>query len=487
MRKYFLAYVLTILVFGTGIVLTIQAGKRLETAGAHAVSTAVVAPPAVSTPAASSGSPSWFGAFADNLHQPLSLMLVQLILIVLVARVFGAVFVYFGQPAVIGEMLAGIVLGPSLFGTLAHGAFEFVFPTSSLGTLRMLSQVGVILFMFVVGMELDVKHLRGRANTAVLVSHVSIILPYFLGVLASYYLFRTFAAEQSSFLAFALFMGTAMSITAFPVLARIIEERGLTRTFLGSTAITCAAVDDLSAWSILAFVVAIANAHSLGASVLTILLALGFIALMFVLVRPFLNRLVTARPSVVTNPPRSFVVGILVLVFSSALFTEVIGIHAFFGAFLAGVSLPAFPQFRQHLRERLENFSSAFLLPMFFAFTGLRTQIGLLDDWQGWSICLGLIAVATLGKLGGSMLAARFTGMDWHDSFALGALMNTRGLVGLIVLDVGLDLHILSPRVFAMMVVMALVTTAMTGPLLSLAGIMKRRMVASLGVNQPAA
>ncbi len=479
MRKYALAYVLILLIFGGGICLIIRAGKRLETPEQLSAVPSATAPSAntanVSPAQPESGSAHVIHVLRDNLRDPLSLLLVQLILIVLLARVFGALFVKMGQPAVIGEMVAGIVLGPSLFGVLAPGAYEFVFPASSLGALRMLSQVGVILFMYVVGMELDLGHLRGRANAAIMVSHVSILLPYFLGVLFSYFIYQTYASANATFLAFSLFMGIAMSITAFPVLARILDERGLTPTFLGSTALSCAAVDDISAWTILAFVVAIVKSNGVSSSVTTIFLLLVFLPIMFFGIKPMLDRFVAARPKLITNPARGTVVAILVLVFSCALFTEVIGIHAFFGAFVAGIAMPADSQFRARLKERLENFSSAFLLPLFFAFTGLRTQIGLLNDWSGWAVCAGLILVATIGKFGGSMIAARCTGMDWHDSFSLGALMNTRGLVELIVLNIGLDLRILSPRVFAMMVIMALVTTFMTAPLLSLANLIWRK------------
>jgi Kef-type K+ transport system membrane component KefB len=465
MRKFAIVYILTLLGFGWGIYLTIAAGSRLEQL--PRVQETAAAP--VETHVGAVGAGHLLQTFRENLHEPLSLLLVQLILIVLLARVFGSIFARLGQPTVIGEMLAGIALGPSLLGALLPGAFGFVFPPSSMGALRILSQVGVILFMFVVGMELDVTRLRDRANTAVLVSHISIVFPFFLGVVASYLIYRAFSDGTTSFIAFALFMGISMSITAFPVLARILDERGLTGTYLGSIAITCAAVDDISAWSILAFVVAIVKAGGAAESALTVLLALAFVILMVLVLRPLMNRWVTARPKMVASPTRGLVVGILVLVFASALYTEVIGIHALFGAFLAGIAMPADPSFRLHLREKLESFSTAFLLPLFFAFTGLRTQIGLLGDWQGWVACLGLIALATIGKLGGSMLAARITGMVWNDAFRLGALMNTRGLVELIVLNIGLDLRILSPRVFAMMVLMALVTTFMTGPLLSLA------------------
>jgi len=479
MKKFALVYVLTLLGFGAGIYLTIQAGSRLESVrDVSATDGAQAAPLKAGPPIRNT-----LDALRDNLREPVSRLLVQLILIVVLARIFGALAVKLGQPAVIGEMLAGIALGPSLLGALFPGAFGFVFPPDSMGALRVLSQVGVILFMFVVGMELDVAHLRGRANAAVLVSHVSIVFPYFLGVAASYFIYKGLAGGDPPFLAFALFMGISMSITAFPVLARILEERGLSGTQLGTTAITAAAIDDVSAWSILAFVIAIVKTGGGWESALTVGCAVAFAALMLFGIRPFLNRWVAARPALIADPPRGVVVSLLILVFGSALFTEVIGIHALFGAFLAGLAMPAAPEFRLHLRERLESFSSAFLLPLFFAFTGLRTQIGLLDAWTSWAVCLGLIALATLGKLGGSMLAARFTGMGWNDSFRLGALMNTRGLVELIVLNIGLDLKILSPRVFAMMVVMALVTTLMTGPLLSLADLSRRRSRLEAGVT----
>ncbi len=471
MRKNILLYVVIVLVCGWGIYASLQAGRRLEKAR---LSTTLIETAPVPIPAPSASANGALRGFLDNLHEPLSLLLIQIILIILLARVFGSLLVWMGQPAVIGEMIAGIVLGPSVVGALFPHAFDFVFPASSFGALRMLSQVGVILFMFVVGMELDVAHLRTRAYTAVMVSHASIIFPYFLGVFFSLFIYRAYAPPNATFLSFALFMGIAMSITAFPVLARIIEERGLSKTYLGSTAITCAAVDDVSAWTILAFVVAIVKAGTLVNSLLTILILLAFVGLMLFVLKPLLQHCLSTGAQQ-SDPSHGTAVGILILVFASGLFTEVIGIHALFGAFLAGIIMPADPWFRGRLEERLESFSSAFLLPLFFAFTGLRTQVGLLNDWSSVTVCVVLILIATLGKLGGSMFTARWTGMGWHDSFALGALMNTRGLVELIVLNIGLDLGILSPRVFAMMVIMALVTTFMTGPLLSLGNLLRRK------------
>ena len=454
MRRNLSFYLLTLIVFGVGIYFVLRYGARLD----HVVATAT----------ATGGGDAWAGLRA-SLNHPFSMLLLQMIVIILAARALGAVFRRIGQPAVTGEIMAGILLGPSLLGLTLPEAQAFLFPQESLGALKLFSQIGVILFMFVVGIELDLQHLRRKAQAAVLVSHASIIVPFFLGVSLALFLYRQFAPEAISFMAFALFMGSAMSITAFPVLARIIEERGLTRTPLGALAIACAAVDDATAWCILAVVVAVVQADGWAGAVLTILLALAFIAVMLLVVRPQAARIIREEVGQETHS-QGLVAGVLVFVFVAALFTEVIGIHALFGAFIAGVVLPSHNRLRTFLRERLETFSAAFLLPLFFAYTGLRTQIGLLDDVTSWLVCALVIGVAIAGKLGGSMLAARWTGMAWKEAFAVGALMNTRGLIELIVLNIGYDLGILSPRIFTMMVIMALVTTFMTGPLLTLLG-----------------
>lgn len=467
-----LFYLAILLVFGAGIWLILNKGSHLQPAAQAAAS------PTAATPAHAAGQGALpagpLGALLANLRHPLSLLLLQVLLIVLAARSLGSLFRKIGQPPVIGEMVAGILLGPSLLGWVAPAAQSFVFPVDSLDPLKLLSQVGVILFMFVVGTELNLDHLRDKADSAVMVSHASIVVPFFLGTGLALFLYRPLAPAGIPFSAFALFIGVSMSITAFPVLARILEERGLSRTKLGTTAIACAAVDDVTAWCLLAVVVAIVKSGGPGGALWTIGMALLFIAGMLFLVRPRLAWIVQRR-ALPWSGNSGLLAAMFALVFASALATEVIGIHALFGAFLAGVCMPPDRELRQFLRERLETFSSAFLLPLFFAFTGLRTQIGLLNDWQGWLMCLGIIAVAIAGKLGGSMIAARWTGMSWSDSFSLGALMNTRGLVELIVLNIGYDLGILSPRIFAMLVLMALVTTFMTGPLVGLVAWLRRR------------
>jgi K+:H+ antiporter len=466
--RHYLTYLAMLLVFGGGIWLILAVGSRQSPRKPVASPTVESAPPTSSSPSAGIVRTYAERIFRENLRSSLSILLLQLVVIIVAARLVGAVFRYVGQPRVMGEIVAGIILGPSVLGLLSTPAMEFLFPPASLEPLRLLSQIGVALFMFVVGMELDLTHLRKRAHTAIMVSHASIVVPFFLGTALALLVHGSLAPSEISFTSFALFLGIAMSITAFPVLARIIEDRGLSETPLATIALTCAAVDDVTAWCVLALVIAIAQSTGVAASLLTVALALAFIVVMVLLIRPLLSRLLAARPNTTEQSP-ALVAGVLAFVLCCALLTEAIGIHALFGAFLAGVVMPSTAGLRGLLKEKLGSFSAAALLPLFFAFTGLRMQIGLLNDWQSWAMCALIILVAITGKLGAGMLMARWTGMNWRDAFSLGALMNTRGLVELVVLNIGYDLGILSARAFAMLVLMALVTTFMTGPLLSLA------------------
>jgi len=475
-------YAVVLVLFGTGIYFILSYGSRLRPDAAPAAAATIQSTAHVEAgpQKAKTAGGGIAHTLVENLKSPLSILLLQIIVIVLAAKFLGSLCRKIHQPPVIGEMIAGILLGPSLLGFLAPQAQTFLFPGDSMGSLRMLSQIGIILFMFVVGIELDVQHLRKKADAAVLVSHASIIVPFFLGSASALLVYRTLAPAGIPFSAFAMFIGVAMSITAFPVLARILEERQMTRSYLGSTSLACAAVDDVTAWCLLAVVVAIVKSDGMAGSFLTIALTLLFIAFMLFGVKPWAARITRELPEEQTGSVW-FLATIFVFVFASALFTEMIGIHALFGAFLAGVCMPPDTGLRKFLRERVETFSSVLLLPLFFAFTGLRTQVGLLNDWQGWMVCAGLVVVAIAGKLGGSMAAARWTGMSWGDSFSLGALMNTRGLVELIVLNLGYDLGILSPRIFTMMVIMALTTTFMTGPLLQLRRLVDRRVPVMMG------
>ncbi|MGZ4117122.1 MAG: cation:proton antiporter domain-containing protein, partial [Bacteroidia bacterium] len=403
----------------------------------------------------------------NNVTHPLAILLLQIIVIIITARTFGFLFNKIGQPTVIGEVVAGIFLGPSIMGMWFPQYSEFLFPKASLATLQYFSQIGLMLFMFVVGMELDLKVLKTKAKDAVIISHASIIVPYTLGMCLAYFIYEEFAPANINFLSFSLFMGIAMSITAFPVLARIIQERGMTKTKLGAIAITCAAADDITAWCILAAVIAIVKAGSFSSSLFTIILALGYVFVMLKIVQPFVKKIgeVYSNKETLSLNIVAVIFGILLI---SSFITEVIGIHALFGAFIAGVIMPQSFSFRRILTEKVEYVALGLLLPLFFAFSGLRTQIGLLNDSHSWGICALIILIAIVGKFGGSMFAARFVGQSWRDSIAIGALMNTRGLVELIVLNIGYDLGVLSPVVFAMMVLMALITTFMTGPALDL-------------------
>ncbi|TGK15369.1 sodium:proton antiporter [Leptospira fluminis] len=403
---------------------------------------------------------------AKGLKEPFALLLFQIGFVMVATKLLGKVSVAFGQPAVIGEIVAGILLGPSLFGYVFPEGYATVFPKPSLGILQSISQIGLVFFMFVIGMELDLKTLRNQADSAILISHASILLPFLLGGVLALSFYSRLAPEGISFLSFSLFMGIGMSITAFPVLARIVQEKGLTKTKLGNLALTCAASDDLTAWCLLACVIALVQAGGLLPGLLTILLALLYILCMWKLVLPWMRRaghIFTNREAFTKTAVAFF----LLFPLGSAWVTETIGIHALFGAFLAGTVMPDRPKLRTLLAEKVEDVSTAIFLPLFFALTGIRTQIGLLNEGGLWIDFLWVLVVAIVGKFAGSALAARASGKDWKESLSLGALMNTRGLMELIVLNIGYDLGILSSQVFSMMVLMALVTTFMTGPSLN--------------------
>ena len=403
--------------------------------------------------------------FLTNIKYPLSILLLQVIIILFTSRIFGFIFSKLGQQTVIGEILAGVFLGPSIFGWISPELFAVIFPHNSFLSLQFLSQIGLVFFMFVIGMELDLSKIKSKAHDAIIISQVSIIFPFFLGTCVSYYTFQELASKNISFLSFALFMGISMSITAFPVLARIIKERGLTKTPLGVLAITCAAVDDVTAWCLLAAAIAIVKAGSITSSLFTIGLAIAYIAFMLFIIKPWLQKMSDKRMK--TEKVDKTVIGIsFFLLLLSAYFTEIIGIHALFGSFIAGVVMPNNIRFKEILTDKVEDVSTILLLPIFFAFTGLRTQIGLLNEGHLWLYCIVIISVAIIGKLAGSAFTARIIGRTWQDSLSIGALMNTRGLMELIVLNIGYDLGVFGPEIFSILVLMALFTTFMTGPLL---------------------
>jgi Kef-type K+ transport system membrane component KefB len=393
-------------------------------------------------------------------------LLLQIGVILLVARIVGWIFRKIHQPQVMGEMLAGILLGPSLLGWVAPGISAVLFPPESLGFLNALSQIGLLLFMFLVGLELDLHILRKQGHTAVVTSHVSILAPFLLGTLLALYLYPRLSDDSVSFTHFALFLGTAMSITAFPVLARILSERGLLRTKVGAVTIACAAIDDVTGWLILAAVVLLVRASESATPLW--LMGVGsivYIGVMILVVRPLLRRLehLYRQRGVITHGVMAL---IFLLVLAFGWITEWLGIHALFGAFLAGAIMPKQAGFVHTLNEKLEDVSVVLLLPLFFAFTGLRASVGLVSGAEMWFYTAIIILVAITGKFGGSTIAARITGMPWREASTLGILMNTRGLMELVLLNIGLDIGVISPALFTMMVLMALVTTFMTAPLL---------------------
>ncbi len=460
-------YVISLLIFAIGFFVIVKFGRELP------VKAVAFAENNVSNSASLDLPPGndIYLQLLRNIRQPLSILLLQMLSIIVVSRLFGYLLQRINQPSVIGEIIAGIVLGPSLMGWVFPEVSNFLFSPESIKSLQFISQIGLVFFMFTIGMELDFKLLKGRAADAVVVSHASIILPFFLGMLLSFFIYTDFAPAGVKFLPFSLFMGIAMSITAFPVLARIIKERNLSGTPLGTLAITCAAADDVTAWCVLALVVAIAQAGTISSAVITISLSVVFVMLMFFVVRPFLLRIRETK-----TERHSIVIAFLVLLIS-AYCTEIIGIHALFGAFIAGIIMPDLDGLKLQLTEKIEDVSLIVLMPVFFACTGLNTQIGLLNTRYMWVIFGFILLVAVLGKFVGSAVAAKWMGQSTKDSLSVGALMNTRGLMQLIVLNIGYSLGILTPEVFAMMILMALVTTLMTSPFLDFVNWMEKRKI----------
>src|SRR6476661_5506544 len=394
----------------------VQLGRKLETGSSVGASSGPHEPWA-----------DFLGAVQHSFASPVAVLLGQIVAIILAARLMGALCRLIGQPAVVGEMAAGILLGPSLLGRYFPEVSAVLFPVKSLDNIKFLSQIGLILF-------------RGFAPTGV------------------------------GFVSFSLFMGIAMSITAFPVLARIVQERGIHKTPLGTLVITCAAADDVTAWCLLAAVIALVKAGSFVSALFILGLTLWYVLVMLLLVRPLLQRFGAEHSGSHGRPKKAAIALFFFTLICSAYVAEVIGIHALFGAFLAGAIMPADAKLRETVTGKVQDVAVVLLLPLFFVFTGLRTEIGLLNEGYLWGICAIIIVVAVAGKFLGSALAARFVGHTWAESLSIGALMNTRGLMELVVLNIGYDLGILTPQVFAMMVIMALATTCMTGPALNLIG-----------------
>jgi Kef-type K+ transport system membrane component KefB len=393
-------------------------------------------------------------------------VLLALAVITLLARALGAAFErWLGQPRVIGEIVAGIVLGPSLLGAVAPAAYALLLPAGAASYLGLLAKVGVVLFMFLVGLELHPGGLRHASRATLAIAHASILVPFLFGSLLALGLYPHYGTTQVGFTTFSLFLGISLSVTAFPVLARILRDWRVQNTPLGALVLACAAVNDATAWTLLALVVGVANGQ-LATAALTLPRVAGYLAVMFLVVRPLLKRLSAREDDRIGPLEQSTLAMVFVAMLLSAWMTESIGIHALFGAFLLGALLPHDGRLATDLRMRLEDVVVVLFLPAFFAFTGMRTQLGLLSSWTDWGWCVLVIVVATIGKVGGSAVTAWLNGMDNRSSAAIGILMNTRGLMELIVLNVGLDLGVITPTLFAMLVLMAIATTFATSPLL---------------------
>ena len=396
---------------------------------------------------------------------------IDIAVIVIVARLMGMLFQRLRQPAVVGEILAGIALGPSLLGALPGDPSSFIFPTDVRPFLRVLAQLGLIIFMFIVGLELDVTLIRGKERAAATISLASVVLPFAMGVGLAVWLHQTHgvvAGKKVDLLPFALFIGASMSVTAFPVLARILTERGMYRTQIGALTLACAAVDDVLAWSILAVVLAVVASASALDLPRILLESVGFVALMFLVVKPQLRRLVDRFEAAGRLTPNILAV-VLVGFLTGAFITDRIGIHSIFGAFVFGVVMPRERSalLFQEILEKLEQVSVLLLLPVFFISTGFNVNVRGIDG-KGFVELLAVLAVACSGKFVGAAGAARALGIRARKAAAIGVLMNTRGLTELVILNVGLSVGVLDKRLFTILVLMAIFTTVITEPALRL-------------------
>jgi Kef-type K+ transport system membrane component KefB/nucleotide-binding universal stress UspA family protein len=398
---------------------------------------------------------------------PAALLLLQVLLIVGTSRLMGRLFRILRQPQVVAEILAGLALGPTLLGVLAPSLQQTLFPEHSLHALHSLSDLGLTLFLFVVGLEFEPHALRRQGKLAGGVSLGALLLPFAMGVSAAWLSHPHIAPEGTSRLAFSLFIGTAISVTAFPVLARIVAERGLLQTTIGSLAMTAAAVADVLAWCLLALSVVLAQGGSWQSSLLRLLLVGLFVGGMLGAVRPLLARLAIRYGRLHGLTPGATATVLLALL-GSSLLSELIGIHALFGAFLFGTAVPRQGRLVPLLLQPIEPLVVLLFLPVYFASVGLKTDLSVAVQGGMLSVTLGVLVLAVFGKLVGVLIPARLGRLPWRDSWILGILMNTRGLMEFVILGVGLDMGLIDRPLFAAMVIMALATTLMTTPLVSI-------------------
>lgn len=458
-EKSIVFYLIMIIAFGLLMYFIVQAGENHQQ---ESIGMSFTNPPQT----LSDGFEVFQQTVLHHIQSPIGLILLQIIVILITCRIFNWLFTKIGQPSVIGEIIAGIVLGPSVLGYFFPDYLAFLFPPESLDNIALISQFGLILFMFAIGMELDLKEVRSTLRQTILISHTSTIVPFAFGMILAYFVYGKYADPETPFVSFALFIGIAMSITAFPVLARIIQERGLTKTHLGTISLASAANGDLTAWCLLAVVVSIAQAGNMISASFNILFSILYMLFMFLIIRPFLRMIgnIYHNHEVIAKGMVAFIFLLLII---SVYMTEILGLHALFGAFIAGLVMPSNLKFRKIMTEKVEDTALSLFLPLFFVSTGLRTQFGLLDSPDLWLMCGIFILVAIVGKFGGAYFSARILGESPRNSLYIGALMNTRGLMELIILTIGYEMGILPPTIFVMLVIMTLVTTFMTAPLLA--------------------
>lgn len=395
-----------------------------------------------------------------RLDTPLHKFLLQVLVVLAVAKVAGRCMRLIHQPAVIGEMIAGILLGPSLFGLMMPSTHEWLFPVDGMSSLGHVSQLGVLIFMFTAGAEWDMSRLRDKFRSTLLISQSGMLVPFLIGLGLASMLYSSYAPPGVSQMDFSLFIGISLCVTAFPVLLRIIDDRGYKGSQIATVAVACAAIADASAWALLGIIIAIVQSQSIGSAIICAVTALAYAWLMIVPGRRFI-----AKQTMNEENYQRWLVVLVIAVLASAMFTELIGLHLLFGAFLAGIAVSSNQVLRAIIEEKIEPFAGALLLPLFFAQTGLNTRIDMLSG-QEWLLCLFITLLATIGKLGATSVSARIGGLSKPDAWRLGVLMNTRGLMELIVLAIGLQLGLIGQSLYAILVIVAIATTMMTGPLL---------------------
>ena len=423
---------------------------------------------------------SFASAFADfqqsvthHRESTIGRLLLQILVILIAARLMGWLFRKIKQPAVIGEIVAGILLGPSLFGKLSPELFTMLFPQESLPNIQLLSNFGLILFMFAVGMELRLGDIRRQLKGSIVISHAGILLPFVLSLPLSYSIYTQYAAAYTDFTPFALFIGIAMSITAFPVLARIIQESNLQRTHLGKLSLSTAAAGDITAWLMLAAIIAISQSGSILSTGYNLLFLIGYLLVMFGIIRPLFR----AAGKVYNNTEvisHGMVGVIIILLLLSSYITELLSMHALFGAFMLGLVMPEDLSFRKIISDKIEDVSLLLFLPLFFVSSGLQTELGLISGVDMWTLLGAFTLIAIVGKVGGTYISARVCGQSPKNSIYLGAFMNTRGLMELVVLGIGYEMGILPPAIYTVLVMMTVITTVMTMPMIHLVNLINK-------------